>query len=65
MTDHADKTSLAAKRILLIRPQRQNDQLIAMLEDNGAEVTHRPVMTIRAVVESQEQESQKIREEMK
>lgn len=64
MTDHADKTSLAAKRILLIRPQRQDDQLIAMLEDNGAEVTHRPVMTIRAVVESQEQESQKIKDQI-
>ena len=64
MTDHADKTSLAAKRILLIRPQRQDDQLIAMLEDNGAEVTHRPVMTIQAFAESQEQESQKIKDQI-
>ena len=64
MTDLADKNSLAAKRILLIRPQRQDDQLIAMLEDNGAEVTHRPVMTIQAVVESQEQESQKIKDQI-
>ncbi|MDG1818671.1 MAG: uroporphyrinogen-III synthase [Porticoccaceae bacterium] len=52
MMDHADKNSLAAKRLLLIRPQRQDDQLLTMLENKGAEVTHYPVMSIQAVVES-------------
>ena len=47
------KNSLAAKRILLIRPKRQDDRLISMLEKAGAQVTHTPVMSIQPMIESQ------------
>lgn len=52
MTELSDKNTLAAKRILLIRPQRQEDHLLSMLENTGADVTHIPVMRIEPVVEN-------------
>lgn len=54
MAELCDTNSLAAKRILLIRPQRQEDQLLSMLENSGADVTHIPVMRIEPIVESQQ-----------
>ena len=44
--------SLSARQILLIRPQRQDDQLIEILEKAGAAVTHNPVMAIEPVEEN-------------
>jgi uroporphyrinogen-III synthase len=58
MADLSEINSLVTKRILLIRPQRQEDQLLSMLEKTGACVTHTPVMTIEPVVESQQIKSQ-------
>lgn len=49
---------LADKQLLLIRPQRQEDQLLSMLENTGAQVTHIPVMNIESVGESQQIKSQ-------
>ena len=49
-----EANSLAARQILLIRPQRQDDQLISMLEKAGAAVTHNPVMAIEPVEENPE-----------
>jgi uroporphyrinogen-III synthase len=54
MAELCDTNSLTAKRILLIRPQRQEDQLLSMLENSGADVTHIPVMRIEPIVESQQ-----------
>lgn len=61
MTEPADKNSLAAKHILVIRPQRQDDQLLSMLENTGAQVTHTPVMAIEPIIESPEIESPEIK----
>ena len=64
MTESADKNSLAAKHILMIRPQRQDDQLLSMLENTGVQVTHTPVMAIEPIVESPEIESQQIKRQI-
>ena len=58
MTELSDKNSLAGKRVLLIRPQRQEDQLLSMLENTGADVTHIPVMSIEPIVESHQIKTQ-------
>ena len=58
MTELSDKNSLAGKRLLLIRPQRQEDQLLSMLENTGADVTHMPVMSIEPIVESHQIKTQ-------
>ena len=39
--------------ILVIRPSRQSDQFIALLEQSGAQVCHTPVMSIEAIVDGQ------------
>jgi uroporphyrinogen-III synthase len=64
MTESGDQNSLAARRILLIRPKRQDDQLISMLENTGAQVTHTPVMSIEAVTENQGNTSQNIKSQI-
>jgi uroporphyrinogen-III synthase len=58
MTELADKNSLAAKRILVIRPQRQEDKLLSLMENTGADVAYIPVMSIESVGESQQIKSQ-------
>ncbi len=54
----SDQNNLAAKRILLVRPQRQEDQLLTMLENSAADVTHIPVMRIEPIVESHQVKTQ-------
>lgn len=54
MTELSGKNSLAVKRVLLIRPQRQEDQLLSMLDNSGADVSHIPVMSIEPIVDSQQ-----------
>jgi uroporphyrinogen-III synthase len=54
----------AYKHILLIRPQRQDDQLLSMLENSGAQVTHIPVMTIEPLGESQIAKSQAVKDQI-
>ena len=58
MTELSGKNSLAAKRVLLIRPQRQEDQLLSMLDNSGADVSHIPVMSIEPIVDSQQIKAQ-------
>jgi uroporphyrinogen-III synthase len=58
MTESSDKSSLAGKRLLLIRPQRQEDQLLSVLENTGADVTHIPVISIEPVVENHQIKTQ-------
>lgn len=58
MTELSDKNSLAGKRVLLIRPQRQEDQLLSILENTGADVTHTPVMSIEPIIESHQVKTQ-------
>jgi len=43
-----------SQRILVIRPSRQVDQFIALLEQAGAQICHTPVMTIEPLVDGQE-----------
>jgi uroporphyrinogen-III synthase len=43
-----------SQRILVIRPSRQADQFIALLEQAGAQICHTPVMTIEPLVDGQE-----------
>jgi len=40
-----------SQRILVIRPSRQADQFIALLEQTGAQVCHTPVMSIEPIVD--------------
>ncbi len=53
MAQPADSTkpggSLNSKQILVVRPLRQNDQFISLLERAGAEVHHRPVLSIEPI----------------
>lgn len=42
-----------SQRILVIRPSRQADQFIALLEQAGAQVCHTPVMSIEPIVDGQ------------
>jgi len=42
-----------SQRILVIRPSRQADQFIALLEQSGAQVSHTPVMSIEPIVDGQ------------
>lgn len=42
-----------SQRILVIRPSRQADQFIALLEQSGAQVFHTPVMSIEPIVDGQ------------
>ena len=43
-----------SQRILVIRPSRQADQFITLLEQAGAQVCHIPVMSIEPIVNGQE-----------
>lgn len=53
MAQPADSTkrgsSLNSKHILVVRPLRQNDQFISLLERAGAKVSHRPVLSIEPI----------------
>lgn len=42
-----------SQRILVIRPSRQVDQFIALLELTGAQLCHTPVMSIEPIVDGQ------------
>lgn len=42
-----------SQRILVIRPSRQSDQFISLLEQACAEVIHTPVMSIEAIIDGQ------------
>ena len=42
-----------SQSILVIRPSRQADQFIALLEQTGAQVSHTPVMSIEPIVDGQ------------
>jgi uroporphyrinogen-III synthase len=42
-----------SQRILVIRPSRQVDQFIALLERTGAQLCHTPVMSIEPIVDGQ------------
>ena len=46
-------SSLANKRILVVRPLREQDAFLALLEQSGAAVTYTPVMHIEPVTETQ------------
>ena len=57
----AQRSPLTAKRVLVVRPEREADRFIAVLEKNGAKVTHTPVMAIEPISDNKSAESQAIR----
>ena len=50
-------SSLANRRILVVRPLREQDAFLQLLEESGAAVTYTPIMHIEPIAETQPIES--------